>query len=721
MLPEVPLADNGREGDKIHNRLMHEKSPYLLQHAGNPVDWYPWGEEAFLRAAREDKPVFLSIGYATCHWCHVMAHESFEDSDVAALLNRDFISIKVDREERPDIDSVYMEICQQMAGQGGWPLTIVMTPEKKPFFAATYIPKETRFSMMGLLTLLPRITQMWREQRSDLIRSGDRVIAAISGPARSPYGTKPDSELLDEGYNALLLHFDPVYGGFGNAPKFPTPHTLLFLLRYAVRKADSRALSMVEKTFHAIRNGGIYDHLGGGIHRYSTDAKWHVPHFEKMLYDQALLVMAGTEAYQATKNPEYQKIVEDIISYIMRQLYSPEGAFFSAEDADSPGGEGAFYVWTLQEFEQVLGTDDAALAALVYGVTLQGNFQDPERGAGYNILSRHQPLTAIAASLEIAEPELVLRIESIRTRLFAAREQRPRPLLDDKVLADWNGLCIAALAQAGRVFNNPAYEEVAKKAMQFVLTRMRSSDGGLLHRYRNGDAAIPGFADDYAFIIHALIELYESSFDEQFLITALELNSYFSGHFWDGKNDGFFTVSDTAEALILRKKEIYDGAIPSGNSVAFMNLVRLSRLTGDALLEERASALSRSFSGTLSQSPSSYSWFLCGLDQVLLSQDVVIVGDRNAEDTKALILALRSDYLPSVTIMQISYGPQASAIADIASFTRDLVMIEGKATAYICSGHACSLPVTDPEIFLSTLDLSKKDKKIKDFSALRDP
>jgi uncharacterized protein len=709
MPPEVPLADpKAGTISRTHNRLMHEKSPYLLQHAENPVDWYPWGEEAFLRAAREDKPVFLSIGYATCHWCHVMAHESFEDPEVAALLNRDFISIKVDREERPDIDSVYMEVCQRMAGQGGWPLTIVMTPDKKPFFAATFIPRETRFSMMGLLTLLPRITRMWREQRSDLISSGDRVIAAITGPATSSSGTKPDSELLDEGYNGLLLNFDPVHGGFGNAPKFPTPHSLLFLLRYAVRNADSQALPMVEKTLYAIRNGGIYDHLGGGIHRYSTDAKWHVPHFEKMLYDQALLVMAFTEAYQATKNPDYQKIVEEIICYIMRQLYSPEGAFFSAEDADSREGEGAFYVWTRREFEQVLGSDDAALAALLYGVTIQGNFSDPERGAGYNILSRHQPLTAIAASLEIAEPELVMRMESIRARLLAAREQRPRPSLDDKVLSDWNGLCIAALAQAGRVFNNPAYEEVAKTAMQFILTRMRSDDGGLLHRYRDGDAAIPGFADDYAFIIHALIELYESAFDEQFLSKALQLNKYFIKHFWDLRDAGFFTVSDISEALIIRKKEIYDGAIPSGNSVAFMNLVRLSRLTGDALSEERASALLRSFSGTVRQSPSSYSWYLCGLDQALLSHDVVVVGDRNAEDTKALILALQSDYLPSVTILQLSPGPQALAIAEIAPFTRELVMIDGKATAYICSGQACSVPVTDPKMILSTIGLTKK-------------
>ena len=709
MPEDDPLAEHDTpHSSKIHNHLIHEKSPYLLQHAKNPVDWYPWGEVAFLRATHDDKPVFLSIGYATCHWCHVMAHESFEDKEVAELLNRDFIAIKVDREERPDIDSVYMAVCQQMSGQGGWPLTIVMTPEKKPFFAATYIPKETRFSLMGLLTLLPRITSMWKERRLDLISSGDRVIAQITSPGISSSKTSPGEDLPDEGYHSLLIQFDPAHGGFGHAPKFPTPHTLLFLLRYGARKSDTRALAMSKKTLNAIRNGGIYDHLGGGIHRYSTDSQWQVPHFEKMLYDQALLVMACTEAYQVTGNPEYKKTVEEIIGYVMRNLRSPEGAFFSAEDADSPEGEGAFYVWTLQEFENLLGSEDAALAALVFGLTPNGNFQDPERGCGYNILSRTLPAENIAASLEIPEPVLAMRIESIRTRLLVAREGRVRPSLDDKVLSDWNGLFIAALAQAGRVFNNPVHVEGAKTAMQFILTRMRSDDKGLLHRYRDGDAAITGFADDYAFIIHALIELYQTTFDQQYLVTALKLNVYFIEHFWDTKNGGFFTVSDTAEALIIRKKEIYDGATPSCNSVAFMNLLRLSRLTGDASLEENASVLSRSFTGTVNQSPSAYTWFLCGLDLVGESHEVVIVGEDGAEDTHELILALRSKYLPSVTVMQFAPGPQAEALAEIAPFTENLSMIEGKATAYVCSGHACSLPVTDPKAVLAQIDLLKK-------------
>ena len=709
MPEDDPLAEpDTPRSSKIHNRLIHEKSPYLLQHAENPVDWYPWSEEAFLRAAREGKPVFLSIGYATCHWCHVMAHESFEDSEVAALLNRDFIAIKVDREERPDIDSVYMAVCQQMAGQGGWPLTIVMTPEKKPFFAATYIPKETRFSLMGLLTLLPRITSIWKEKRSDLISSGERVIAAISSQDITSSEIGPGEDLLDEGYNSLLIQFDPAYGGFGHAPKFPTPHTILFLLRYGARKSDTRALAMAKKTLNAIRNGGIYDHLGGGIHRYSTDAQWHVPHFEKMLYDQALLVMACTEAYQVTGNPEYKKTAEEIIGYVMRNLHSPEGAFFSAEDADSPDGEGAFYVWTPQEFENLLGSEDAALAAHVFGLTPNGNFQDPERGCGYNILSRTLPAENIAASLEIPETVLSTRIESIRTRLLAARELRDRPSLDDKVLGDWNGLCIAALAQAGRVFDNKSYVKGAKTALQFILTRMRSDDKGLLHRYRDGDAAIPGFADDYAFIIHALIELYETTFEEPYLATALKLNKYFFEHFWDKKNGGFFTVSDTAEALIIRKKEIYDGATPSSNSVAFMNLLRLSRLTGDASLEENASFLSRSFAGTVNQSPSAYTWFLCGLDEIVKPHEVVIVGKDGAEDTQELILALRSQYLPSVTVMQFAPGPQAEALADIAPFTQNLSMVNGKATAYVCSGQACSIPVTDPKSVLAEIDRLKK-------------
>jgi hypothetical protein len=559
--------------------------------------------------------------------------------------------------------------------------------------------------MMGLLTLLPRISDMWREKRSDLIRSGDRIIAALASSVALSSESEPGKELLDEGYHSLVLQFDPVYGGFGTALKFPAPHTLLFLLRYAARIKNSRALPMVQKTLDAIRNGGIYDHLGGGIHRYSTDSQWHVPHFEKMLYDQALLVMAYTEAYQVTRNPGYKKTVEEIIGYLMRVLRSDEGAFFSAEDADSPDGEGAFYVWTLREFESALGSEDATLAALVFGVTLHGNYQDPDRGTGYNILARKKPLGQIALSLEIPEPDLALRLESILARLHAIREQRVRPSLDDKVLCDWNGLCIAALAQAGRVFDNPAYIEWAKTAMQFVFSHMRREDGSLFHRFRNGDAAIPGFADDYAFIIHALIELYETTFDEHYLATALNLHNYFFEHFRDTHNGGFFTVADNAEALVISKKEIYDGAIPSSNSIAFMNLLCLNRLTGDASFEEHASRLARYYAGTIRQSPSAYSWFLCGLELAEKSTEVVIVGDPDAQDTKALIQALRSQYMPNVTVLRVSFGSQASALAEHAPFIRNFPLIEGPATAYVCSGHTCALPITDPKAMLAQINL----------------
>ena len=508
--------------EKHYNRLIFEKSPYLLQHADNPVDWYPWGDEAFDRAAKERKPVFLSIGYATCHWCHVMAHESFEDSGVAALLNKDFICIKVDREERPDIDSIYMTVCQMMTGRGGWPLTVILTPEKKPFFTGTYFPKKSRFGMTGLIDLLPRIAQSWQERRDDLLASAEEISAALRNEQEKPAEDFPDISLLHMGYEELARQFDPENGGFGRAPKFPAPHTLLFLLRFWKRTGETRALSMVEKTLTSMRSGGIFDQIGGGFHRYSTDAQWQVPHFEKMLYDQALLVMAYTEAYQATHNPEFRKTTDEIITYVIRNLTSPEGAFFSAEDADSAGGEGAFYLWTADETEKVLGKDDAGVAARFFGITHAGNYQGEETGGEQNILTRKSSIADMASSSGISEIELESRLESIRTKLFIARENRAHPSRDDKVLTDWNGLFIAALAQAARTFGNEKYLESARTAMKFILTRMRSADGGLLHRYRGGEPAIPAFGDDYAFVIKALIELYESTFEPSYLSSARE-------------------------------------------------------------------------------------------------------------------------------------------------------------------------------------------------------
>ncbi|TFG91239.1 MAG: thioredoxin domain-containing protein [Candidatus Atribacteria bacterium] len=690
--------------DVHHNRLIHEKSPYLLQHADNPVDWYPWGEEAFARASREGKPVFLSIGYTTCHWCHVMAHESFEDTHVAGLLNENFISIKVDREERPDIDSIYMSVCQMMTGQGGWPLTLILTPEKKPIFAGTYIPKESRFGMPGLIDLLSRITKSWKERRRELITSAEEIAAALVQGLETGHAHNPDLSMLNQGYQELALRFDATNGGFGNAPKFPTPHNILFLLRFWKRTADKHALAMVEKTLGAMRLGGIYDHVGGGFHRYSTDARWKVPHFEKMLYDQALLVMAYTEAYQVTRNPKFRKTAEEIISYVFRDLTSPEGAFFSAEDADSEGREGAFYLWTASEIEEVLGKEDAIVAAHAFNVTHTGNYHDKKNGRGLNILYRTQSIARLASPFNFADIDLASRLESIMARLCSARKRRPRPSLDDKILTDWNGLFIAALAQAARTFGNENYLEAARRAMQFVLSRMRDTNGGLMHRYRDGESAIPAFGDDYAFIIKALIELYESTFEPSYLASARELNTIFLAHFWDEAQGGFFTISDSTEILLIRKKEIYDGAIPSCNSVAFENLVRLAHLTGDAAIEQKASVLSAGFCAIVQRSPSAHTWFLCALDSAIGPiHDVVIVGKRDGSDTQAMIDALEHHYLPHVLVLYRPIGESDYLLTSLAPFTRTLCSISEKATAYFCTGHTCAIPTTEVNKMLELL------------------
>lgn len=699
--------------DEKGNRLSREKSPYLLQHAGNPVDWFPWGEEAFLHATREDKPVFLSIGYATCHWCHVMAHESFEDPEVAELLNRDFIAIKVDREERPDIDSTYMQVCQMLSGQGGWPLTIVMTPEKKPFFAATYIPKERRFAVHGLLDLLPRIVTAWHEQREELLRSAESISRALEMRDPATGGPEPDAALTDEGYEDLLLRFDPEYGGFSGAPKFPTPHVLLFLLRYWKRTGKKRALDMVVKTLDALQDGGIHDHIGGGFHRYSTDAQWRVPHFEKMLYDQALLLMAYTEAFQATRNDRYRDTALSTVRYVLRDLTSTEGAFLSAEDADSPGGEGAFYLWTTGELKAVLGKDDAAIAGRVFNARDEGNFLLPEGTGAENILFRSLPDEALASVTGISQEELDRCIASIQERLYAAREKRKRPHCDDKVLLDWNGLMIAALAKAARVFGWGECRAAAERAMKCILSRMRTGDGRLYHRYRDGECAIPGFADDYAFLGLALIELYETTFHSHYLADALALMKTFEDHFLDRENGGFFFTADDAEALLVRDKVIYDGAVPSANSVACEVLIRLSRITGNAEHEELASVLARSFGGRVLTSPSAFCWFLCAIERVVgPSQEIVIAGDSGSPAVQEFLAVVHSRYLPGCTVIQkpASEPEGAAALAAIAPFTRNIPADRNTVAAYLCSGTTCSLPVTDPGLLAGELERGAKKK-----------
>jgi len=695
------VSSKSAEKQNPPNHLIREKSPYLQQHAYNPVDWYPWGDEAFRRAAEEHKPVFLSIGYATCHWCHVMAHESFEDPAIASVLNTHFIAVKVDREERPDIDSVYMMACQRMTGQGGWPMTIIMTPDKKPFFAGTYLPRTTRAGMTGLSELLEKVTRLWQEQRDTLVAAAEQLTASLAETRGSPAGETADRSLLWSGFEELAALFDPLDGGFGRAPKFPTPTKIFFLLRYWKRTGSDQALSMAVQSLDAMRCGGIHDHLGGGFHRYSMDAEWRVPHFEKMLYDQALLLMAFTEAWLVTKKPVYRETAEAIITYVTRDLSTPDGAFFSAEDADSPGGEGAFYLWTHKELYDILGPGDGLVATGLFHVQEMGNFPSAETGSDKNILY-----------LTMRNPDLQddpARIAVIRNRLFAERQKRPRPQRDEKILTDWNGLMIAALAASSRAFGRPEYFREAETAMRFILDRLRLSDGGLLHRYCDGEAAIAAFADDYAFIIRALIELYSTGFDLIWLEEALALNRYLSRHFSDIRKGGFFSTSDKGETLIARTKEIYDGALPSGNSAMLQNLVLLGHLTGDQLHEERASLLADGFAGIIRSSPSEYSAYLCGLDHLLgPAADVVIAGEGSDPAAGEMIRMIRDTYLPSVTVH--FRPPQASpALAAVAPFTRTMTGQNGKATAYVCTGRTCSVPVSIPET-LRELLIGKKQE-----------
>ena len=600
------------------NRLIDQKSPYLLQHAYNPVHWHPWSEDTFALARDKDLPVFVSIGYATCHWCHVMEQESFEDQEVAQALNRSFISVKVDREERPDIDHIYMNACRMISGRGGWPLTVVMTPDKRPFFAATYIPKQGRFGQAGLLDLLAEITRLWQHDRDRIISSAHQVTDKLQQVHQSLPEATLDASTLQTAFQSLEQRYDHEYGGFGQAPKFPAPHNLLFVLRYWQQSKKGEALNMVDTTLKAMRQGGIFDHLGFGFHRYSTDRYWLVPHFEKMLYDQAMLIMALAETYKYTQDSSYSQVIEETAGYVFQDMTDVSGAFYSAEDADSEGEEGKFYVWTEQEIDQLLSPEEARLTKQVFGLTPDGNFKDEATGrrTGANILHFPEPLDQAAESLGLDPEKLSSRLETVRSKLLTARNQRIRPLLDDKILTDWNGLMIAALALAGHILGTDEYTQAAKRAARFIMENMYQ-DGRLLHRYRDGQAAIPGMLDDYAFFIQGLIELHTATGEQHYLDTALDLTRTCLDRFWDSQNGGFYLTPDDGEELLTRPKEVTDGAIPSGNSVFLSNLLRLGQLANNTELSEKANELIKAFSGTVAEIPAGCTFFLCGLDMSL--------------------------------------------------------------------------------------------------------
>ena len=689
------------------NRLAKEKSPYLLQHADNPVDWYPWGLEAFQKAALENRPIFLSIGYSTCHWCHVMAHESFQNSQVASLLNSTFISIKVDREERPDIDMLYMSICQMMTGSGGWPLTIIMTPEKEPFFSGTYIPRETRFGRQGMLELIPSIKEIWETRKGEVMNSADQITAALQNSALQEPGEELDEAILHLAYEHLKDRFDEKYGGFGMTPKFPTPHNLLFLLRHWKRTKDAEPLAMVEKTLQAMRRGGIYDQIGFGFHRYSTDRHWLVPHFEKMLYDQALLATAYLETFQATMKEEYARTAREIFTYVLRDMTADDGGFYSAEDADSEGKEGKFYLWTYRNLKQELTPEETEFAFKVYNVQENGNFSEAisADNEGENILHLGKSISESASEFNMTMPEFRKRLESIRRKLFVSRNNRVYPGKDRKILTDWNGLMIAALAMGARALDEPSYADTAKRAVAFSLNNMGSSQGQLRHRYCDGEYAVTANLDDYAFFIQGLLELYETTFDVDYLKNALKLNEYMLKHFWDDKNGGFFFTSDEGENLLVRQKEIYDGAIPSGNSIAMLNLLRLGRMTANSELEQKASEIGRAFFNNIGKSPAEYTQLMIAVDfSVGPSYEVVIAGDVQGEDTKKMLHVIGSKFIPDKIVIFLPSGADLSEIMSIAPFTRHQLTVDNKATAYICVNYNCKLPTTDIDNMLSLLN-----------------
>ena len=695
------------------NRLANEQSPYLLQHADNPVDWYPWGEEAFSAARDLDRPIFLSIGYATCHWCHVMEHESFEDEDVARLMNESFVNVKVDREERPDIDGIYMAVAQMATGHGGWPLTIVMTPDRLPFFSGTYFPRESRFGRPGMLDLVPRIRELWQTRRDDLLTAAHETRDRLQSLAEADRsGRALDADTLSRGFQELELEYDQERGGFGRAPRFPTPHRLLFLLRFWRRTGVDQALEMVVKTLDALRAGGIFDQVGYGFHRYSTDDQWLLPHFEKMLYDQALLVMAYVEAFQATGDASHARVAKQVLEYVLRDMTAPDGGFYSAEDADSEGEEGKFYLWTDEELRQVLGESDADFAALVWEIRPGGNFVDEATGerSGTSIPHLAEPLQARAAELGLELSELEHRLDSVRERLLEHRSRRIRPLLDDKILTDWNGLMIAALAKAGGALDAPEYVESATRAAAFLWTTMQT-DGRLLHRYRDGDADIEANLDDYAFFAWAEIELHQVTQDPEHLRRAIVLTDSMLERFHDDASGGLFFSPAGRPDLIVRQREVYDGAVPSGNSVALSNLLRLARLTAEAKYERAAGEVSRAFSRTVGSHPSAFSMFLCGLELVVDGgQELVIAGDPESDAVTEMLDVAGRGYEPHLVTILRPAGEDARGVTEIAPF---LVEFRGEpgaeATAYLCRGLMCERPVTSVAELKSLLEQVRRD------------
>ena len=690
------------------NRLIDETSPYLLQHAPNPVDWYPWGPEALERARAEDIPILLSVGYSACHWCHVMERESFEDSRIAELMNENFVCIKVDREERPDIDSIYMMAVQAMTGQGGWPMTVFLTPEGKPFYGGTYFPPEDRRGMPGFPRVIESIARAYRENRGDVAKTTDQLMQRMRQVSSAVRSLEPlTTDVLSQAYRAVIGQFDDERGGVGLQPKFPQPMTYEFLLRYHQRTQDPEALEMVELTLDKMAAGGIYDQIGGGFHRYSTDTYWLVPHFEKMLYDNALLVKLYLHAYQVTGKPLYRRVVEETLEYVRREMTDPSGGFYSAQDADSEGVEGKFFVWRPEEIVAILGKEDGEAVNAYYGVTREGNFE------GRSILNvQSEPATA-ATELGIGEEELERLLQRSKAALLEVRDRRIRPDRDEKILTAWNGMMLRAFAEAAAVLGRADYAEIANQNANFIIANLRR-DGRLLRTYRaspehgrrDGEAKLHGYLEDHAFLVDGLIALHEVTFDARWLEEAISLGEAMVELFWDEASGQFYDTGSDHEELIVRPRDVSDNAIPSGSSMATDVLLRLAVITGDAEYERRASTALRSAREMMARFPTGAGHWLCGLDFYLsTAKEIAIVGELSDPATKALSSEVYRHYLPNRVLVGKAGTDGATAA------TRQLKLplldgrepVDGRPAAYVCENYVCNLPVTDAQALAKQL------------------
>jgi len=670
------------------NRLINETSPYLLQHARNPVDWFPWGQEALERAKAEDMPILLSIGYSACHWCHVMEHESFENDSIAKLMNDNFVCIKVDREERPDLDNIYMSAVQMMTGQGGWPMTVFLTPDCVPFYGGTYYPPEDRYNMPGFRRVLSGIAEAYRQRSTDIEQTAKSILEGLrGGGAMNESDAVLNADVLDNAYRSIARSYDSSRGGFGNAPKFPAPMTLEFLLKTFQRTGDSKPLEMADFTCRKMAQGGIYDQLGGGFHRYSTDARWLVPHFEKMLYDNAQLVRVYLHLFQITRDEFYSTIVRETLDYVAREMTDPSGGFYSTQDADSEGHEGKFFVWTPAEISKVLSPEDAKIFCAMYDVTTAGNFE------GSNILNIPIPAERVAETLGMTVEELRTNINRIRPLLFGAREHRVKPDRDEKILTSWNGLMIGAFAEAAMVLNDDSYLQIAINASRFVLDSMRS-DGLLLRTAKDGKAKLNAYLEDYSFFADALLTLYEATGQKIWFDECMATVQTMIAEFWDEKEGGFYFTGASHEHLIVRTKDYFDNATPSGNSIAAGVLLKLAALTGDDAFTRRAVAIFRLLQDTIRKYPSGFSQLLCALDFFLsATKEIAIIGDPLSNSTTELKHEVWREYLPNKVVAPWD-GAEGAAPAAV-QLLANRGQSSGIPTAYVCEGFVCKQPATD--------------------------